>query len=109
MLLNPLVRQVDLTGIQLSLTERHSDLPHTARAVVTGVIPDPQPVQQQQDQAGNNERRAVEELLVLPPAQTILRPQYWRLAPPLFLREDEMIWQVGKGRPGRAEIVPFSC
>ena len=33
--------QVDLTGVQLSLAERQSELPHTARSAVSGVIPDP--------------------------------------------------------------------
>ena len=28
-----------------------------------------------------------------PPALKSLRPEFLRLAPPLFLREDEMIWQ----------------
>ena len=28
-----------------------------------------------------------------PPCLKSLRPEFLRLAPPLFLREDEMIWQ----------------
>ena len=28
-----------------------------------------------------------------PPGLKSLRPEFLRLAPPLFLREDEMIWQ----------------
>ena len=47
--------------------------------------------------AGAAQRRTIEELLVGPEAAGLktLRPEFLRLVPPLFLRDDEMIWQVG--------------
>eukprot|EP00092_Neocalanus_flemingeri_P017345 GFUD01018760.1.p1 GENE.GFUD01018760.1~~GFUD01018760.1.p1 ORF type:complete len:458 (-),score=135.45 GFUD01018760.1:108-1481(-) len=90
------VPQVDLTGVQLALAERQSELPHTARATVSGIIPDPElPQDPASAHAGAAQRRTIEELLVgpEPPGMKTLRPEFMRLAPPLFLREDEMIWQ----------------
>jgi len=90
------VPQVDLTGVQLALAERQSELPHTARATVSGIISDPElPQDPASAHAGAAQRRTIEELLVgpEPPGMKTLRPEFMRLAPPLFLREDEMIWQ----------------
>jgi len=90
------VPQVDLTGVQLALAERQSELPHTARATVSGIISDPElPQDPASAHAGAAQRRTIEELLVGPdpPGMKTLRPEFMRLAPPLFLREDEMIWQ----------------
>ena len=108
------VPQVDLTGVQLALAERQSELPHTARATVSGIISDPElPQDPASAHAGAAQRRTIEELLVSfifkyivrnyinqysqvgpePPGMKTLRPEFMRLAPPLFLREDEMIWQ----------------
>ena len=87
---------VDLTGIQLALAESQSQLPHTARASVTGIISDPElPQDPASAHAGAAQRRTIEELLVGPnaPGLKTLSPEFLRLVPPLFLREDEMIWQ----------------
>lgn len=90
------VPQVDLTGVQLALAERQSELPHTARASVSGIIPDPElPQDPASAHARAAQRRTIEELLVGPdpPGLKTLRPEFMRLVPPLYLREDEMIWQ----------------
>lgn len=87
---------VDLTGVQLALAETQSQLPHTARAAVTGIISDPElPQDPASAHAGAAQRRTIEELLVGPnaPGLKTLSPEFLRLVPPLFLREDEMIWQ----------------
>lgn len=88
--------QVDLTGVQLALAERQSELPHTARAAVSGIIPDPElPQDPANTSCAAAARRTIEDLLLghSPPAMKTLRPEFLRFAPPLFLREDEMIWQ----------------
>ena len=57
--------QVDLTGVQLALAERQSELPHTARATVSGIISDPElPQDPASAHAGAAQRRTIEELLV---------------------------------------------
>jgi len=87
---------VDLSGVQLALAESQSQLPHTARAAVTGIISDPElPQDPASAHAGAAQRRTIEELLVGPnaPGLKTLSPEFLRLVPPLFLREDEMIWQ----------------
>ena len=59
------VPQVDLTGVQLALAERQSELPHTARATVSGIISDPElPQDPASAHAGAAQRRTIEELLV---------------------------------------------
>ena len=88
------VPSVDLTGVQLA--ETASQWPHTARASVSGIIPDPElPQDPTSAHAEAAQRRTIEELLVGPdsPGLKTLRPVFHRLAPPLFLRNDEIIWQ----------------
>ncbi|XP_023342997.1 CCR4-NOT transcription complex subunit 11 [Eurytemora carolleeae] len=89
------VPQVDLTGVQLSLAERQSELPHTARSAVSGVIPDPKIQDPDCLELAALQKRTIEELLIGqdPPANKTIKPEFLRLAPPLFLREHEMIWQ----------------
>jgi len=86
----------DLSSLAATLAERRAGLPHTARAAVSGVIPDPElPQDPAAAHAGAAQRRTIEELLVGPdpPGLRTLRPELLRPAPPLHLREDEMIWQ----------------
>jgi len=89
------VPQVDLTGVQLALAERQSQIPHTARSAIPSLIPDPKPQDVECSEVGALQRRTIEELLLGPdpPANKTLKPEFLRLAPPLFLRENEMIWQ----------------
>merc|ERR1719495_977741 len=88
---------VDLTGVQLALAESQSQLPHTARASVSGIVSDPEVLPRDPTTAHTvaQQRRTIEELLVGPEAPCLktLRPEFMRLALPLFMREDEMIWQ----------------
>ena len=81
---------------------------------MTGILPEPElPQDPTAAHAGAAQRRTIEDLLVNiltyydlnifyviscqlgpdPPGLKSLRPEFLRLAPPLFLREDEMIWQ----------------
>ena len=63
---------------------------------MAGIIPDPElPQDPTSAHAGAAQRMTIEELLVGPdsPGLKTLRPEFLRLAPPLFLRDDEMIWQ----------------
>jgi len=90
------VPQVDLTGVQLALAERQSEVPHTARSAVSGIIQDPNKLQDlERNELASLQRRTIEELLLGPdpPANRTIKPEFMRLAPPLYIRENEMIWQ----------------
>ncbi len=106
-------QNVDLTGIQLALAERDSELPHSARSGASVVVPDPDrfapPTQQQQQpvlppgqerqrelKAKEARIREVMEGLLLggdeSPVGQSLNPELVRPAPPLFLDEEEVAW-----------------
>jgi len=91
---------VDLSGIQVALAERESELPHTARSGASVVVADPS------DMLGHVRGPAyakgvIEALLRgdsgggggedAPMART-LRPEPVRPVPPLHLDEEEMMW-----------------
>jgi len=87
------VPQVDLTGVQLILTERESQIPHTARSSISGIIPDPRTTDNVD--LPTLQRKTIEGLLLGPDplATKTLKPEFLRIPPPLYLRENEMIWQ----------------
>ena len=52
-------------GVQLALAEAQSQLPHSARAGVTGIMPEPElPQDPTAAHAGAAQRRTIEDLLV---------------------------------------------
>ena len=56
-------------GVQLALAEAQSQLPHSARAGVTGIMPEPElPQDPTAAHAGAAQRRTIEDLLVSIPA-----------------------------------------
>nr|CAD7597094.1 unnamed protein product [Timema genevievae] len=99
---------VDITGIQLALAERQSELPHTSRAAIPVILSDPD------NRPGSNRststildtnilnmfpdqnvaKKTAEALLVgkTPLAEQCVKPEFLRLAPPLHSSEDELVW-----------------
>ncbi|CAG2059678.1 unnamed protein product [Timema podura] len=105
---------VDITGIQLALAERQSELPHTSRAAIPVILSDPD------NRPGSNRststildtnilklsyylfrimfpdqnvaKKTAEALLVgkTPLAEQCVKPEFLRLAPPLHSSEDEV-------------------
>ncbi|XP_071439537.1 CCR4-NOT transcription complex subunit 11 [Hetaerina americana] len=97
---------LDMTGLQLALAERQSELPHTSRAAIPILLPDSDPSRLQSSgvlpgifaEQGMATRRVAEALLLPGPGQRpamveqSYRPEFLRLAPPLHPCEDEMVW-----------------
>nr|CAD7400175.1 unnamed protein product [Timema cristinae] len=104
---------VDITGIQLALAERQSELPHTSRAAIPVILSDPD------TRPGSNRstatildtntlklsyyqfklyqnvaKKTAEALLVgkTPLVEQCVKPEFLRLAPPLHSSEDELVW-----------------
>jgi len=88
--------QVDIQSVLIALTEKHSERTHIARSGLPGVLSAPSlPSDPSPAHTLVAQRRTIEELMTGadPPGLKTLRPELQRLAPPLYLREDEMIWQ----------------
>ncbi|KAG8222067.1 hypothetical protein J437_LFUL000511 [Ladona fulva] len=97
---------LDMTGLQLALAGRESELPHTSRAAIPILLPDIDPPRLQTGgvlpgiftEQGTATRRVAEALLLPGPGQRpaiveqSYRPEFLRLAPPLHPCEDEMVW-----------------
>ncbi|XP_054277880.1 CCR4-NOT transcription complex subunit 11 [Macrosteles quadrilineatus] len=84
---------VDVSVLQMTLAEKHSELPSTGRAALSVLVPDSDlrsslPV----DPVAAH--KTVEALLTgpLPVSAQNYRPEMLRLAPPLHVCEDELVW-----------------
>ncbi|XP_067001216.1 CCR4-NOT transcription complex subunit 11 [Anabrus simplex] len=86
---------VDLTGIQLALAERQSELPHTSRSAIPVILPDTDSrLSSVSLFPEQNVVKTAEALLVGQDAvvNQCLKPEFLRLAPPLHSCEDELVW-----------------
>lgn len=81
---------VDLSGIQLTLAERESEIPHTARAGVSPVVPAPQDASMTPEAC----QKVVESLMSgeSAPMTRSLRPSCILPVPPLYLDEEDLVW-----------------
>ncbi|XP_064602032.1 CCR4-NOT transcription complex subunit 11-like isoform X2 [Liolophura sinensis] len=95
------MQSFDVSGLQLALAERQSEMPALSKASIPCVVPDPDNKPNNFEQFGKPgminpdvQRQCIEALLEGPnPAvQTSMRPEFIRLAPPLHVAEDELVW-----------------
>ncbi|ESP05125.1 hypothetical protein LOTGIDRAFT_227818 [Lottia gigantea] len=91
----------DISGLQVNLVEKQSELPHLSKSAIPCVVPDPdnKPTSFEQfNKPGminpDVQRQTLEKLLTgtKPPVENAMKPEFIRLAPPLHYAEDELVW-----------------
>ncbi|XP_064635029.1 CCR4-NOT transcription complex subunit 11-like [Lineus longissimus] len=95
------MQSFDVSGLQLALAERQSEMPAQSKSGIPCIVPDPDMKPTSFDQFGKPgcinadvQRQTVEALLSgsRPPVEFCMKPQFLRLAPPLHAAEDELLW-----------------
>ncbi|CAG2253716.1 CCR4-NOT transcription complex subunit 11-like isoform X1 [Mytilus galloprovincialis] len=95
------MQNFDVSGLQLALAERQSEMPAQSKSAIPCVVPDPENKPTSFDQFGKPgvinpdvQRQTIEALLTgnKPPVENCMMPEFIRLAPPLHIAEDEFAW-----------------
>ncbi|XP_069132414.1 CCR4-NOT transcription complex subunit 11-like isoform X1 [Argopecten irradians] len=100
------MQNFDVSGLQLALAERQSEMPAQSKSAMPCVVPDPdnkptRSIFSSFDQFGKPgvinpdvQRQTIEALLtgLRPPVENCMMPEFIRLAPPLHVAEDELCW-----------------
>ncbi|GIY76173.1 CCR4-NOT transcription complex subunit 11, partial [Caerostris extrusa] len=87
------MQSFDVSGLQLALAERHSEMSQTSKSGVPVVLPYPEP-RSVEPVDSNTLKSAREALVVGPeaPVQSCFKPECIRLVPPLHAFDDELVW-----------------
>ncbi|XP_074662057.1 CCR4-NOT transcription complex subunit 11-like [Tubulanus polymorphus] len=95
------MQSYDVSGLQLALAERQSEMPAQSRCGIPCIVPDPdlKPISFEQFHKPGSinqdvQRQTIESLLSgqKPSVNLCLKPEFIRLAPPLHIAEDELAW-----------------
>jgi len=102
--ITPSMQNVEHTGLQLAMAEFHSELPSWSKTGLPAVVTDPE-VRLGFDKAGfvnpDIQRQTLEHLLTTTWGdkdrktalmENCIKPEFFRLAPPLHIAEDELAW-----------------
>ncbi|XP_053972897.1 CCR4-NOT transcription complex subunit 11 [Hylaeus anthracinus] len=87
------VPPIDLSNLQVQLTERHSELPSIAKCGNPVILPDMD--HSKVTEIDKNTTKTMTELLITndrPLCSQSYRPEFLRLAPPLYRSVDELPW-----------------